>query len=117
MKTNKLINITTSPNKASALNRAYRTFHNEIEKYAAQNQISDKELQTIKDALEKIYHNKKMTYYLEEKTGHFNKYIEDAFNSALGNIEKPESNKEYKSFFYLKHTKQLLTHEKFWKFR
>lgn len=117
MKTTNSINIAPASNRASALNKAYRTFRDEIEKYAAQNQISDEEIQTIKDALEKIYHNKKMTYFLEEKTGRFNKYIEDAFNSALGNLEKPESNKEYKSFFYLKHTKQLLTHEKFWKYR
>ncbi|WP_010419543.1 hypothetical protein [Anaerophaga thermohalophila] len=94
MKTNNLININPASKKVSALNKAYKTFRDEIDRYANQNQISDKELRIIKEALDKVYQNKKMTYFLEEKTGHFNKYIEDAFNSALGNIENPESNKE-----------------------
>ncbi len=99
--------------RIDALNEAYRIFSSVLEDYIRMNNLDPEDIKEIKKALNRAYQEKKLSYYLDYKINKYKNYIDFALDFVLNNLEQPHENKEFKTVFYLKHTKQLMTNEQY----
>ncbi len=85
---------------------------NILDEIAKDQNLSDEELNEIRETIQRIYIKKKASYFIEEKMTVFFEYLTDACNVALKSKKGPHHN-DYTELTYVNHTKKLLTNEQY----
>jgi len=97
--------------KSIALDKAYNIFLKALNEYA-KNNGNGIDVSEIRQILHDVYTDKKLAYYIENKLGKFNNYLNDMLSMTSKYLNEKDD-REFTKMFYLKHMRQILRNERY----
>lgn len=97
--------------RSLALEKAYESLQKLLDNYITENNIDPVVSAEIKRLRHEVYTESKVSYLIDNKLNTFSDYLESSMCFALKTSYSPK--KVFTDLFYVKHSKQLLTHEQY----
>jgi len=96
-----------SSEKVAALDEAKNVFIKILDEYIEKNPGNKREINKLRQLVNKAYTEKKISYLLEDRISYLNDYIDDAFRFALKKKRESSLEKPITNLFYSKKIKTI----------
>lgn len=97
--------------RMNALEVAYDHFFEAIDEYSKKNELTEQQIETLRDFVKRVYVERKAGLLIEEKTNDFSNYLNKAFRFALTKSFKEDENVTWTKVLYYNNKKSLIKHE------